>query len=305
MNFRMARRREGIVSLTHTEIMLVLMTIIILLLLAKSFALSKSEQDRQRAEQTVELLAGAERKSEPREQKPVDLAAEIVGMLVREGVGVDDPSSEALVEAVRQQVGENRQRKAREAAIARALEKAGVASKQDGEPASDPPPIEEQIEQLADQAAVGEAVRAALGEEQMSPEAAEDRIASLQANDLKGKIGCVPCWLRPGQRQYYFAYNLTYDAAKDSFRVQPHKDWDSGAPVVDAALDGELSILKRYPRRRVTRSKLLAFGQQVQERRRRRYSEDCRLMVRINKDEVDGNVIEFVRDRVGFCPIFR
>ena len=305
MNFRMARRREGIVSLTHTEIMLVLMTIIILLLLAKSFALSKSEQDRERAEQPVELLAGAERKSEPREQKPVDLAAEIVGMLVREGVGVDDPSSEALVEAVRQQVGENRQRKAREAAIARALEKAGGDPKQDGKAGTTTPPFEDQLEALAEKAAVGEAVREALGEEQMDPETARSRIAGLQANELKGKIGFVPCWLGPGQPKYYGTYSVTYIPDKDRFAIEPHTHWNSGAQVVDHALQGNLSILKDYPKRRVTPQKFLAFGRDVEKSRKQLYGNDCHLAVTLNKDNVDGNIVEFIRDQVRFWPIYR
>ena len=304
MNFRMAKRREGIVSLTHTEIMLVLMTIIILLLLAKSFALSKTKQELERANQTIKALAGSDNESAPGRQEPVDLEAEINEILVQNGVSVDDGSRQSLVKAVRQQVDENKQRGEREAAIAAALEQAGVGSKQDGTAETRFPAIEEQVGELARKAAVGEAVREAFGEEQMDPEKAKDRIANLQANDLKGKIGCVPCWTRPGKRQYYFAYDITYDAAKDSFRVQPHKDWDSGAPVVDAALDGEMSFLKRYPRRRVTRNKLLAFGQQVQERRKRAYSEDCHLMVSINED-ADGKIVKFVRHQVGFCPIFR
>ncbi|MGI9228673.1 MAG: hypothetical protein ACR2P9_02315 [Gammaproteobacteria bacterium] len=210
MSVRLLKRREGVLALTQTEIMLILATIILLLLMAKTLELARFKDD----------LAPPE---------PVEDTTGIGGDEGEEGEGEEGEGKE----------GEGKE---------------GEGGEGEG---------------------------------------------------LVGKIGCLPCWLRSGKRKYYFAYDITYHPDADSFSIRPNRDWERDAKIVNDALNGALSILKDFPTEQMSKDEFLNFGRRIITSKNIQHGEECRLMATINKAKVDGNVIEFVRDKVGFCPIFR
>ena len=123
------------------------------------------------------------------------------------------------------------------------------------------------------------------------------------ARNLRREIGCLPCWLGSGAPRYYFAFNITY--TKNLFRISPHRDLQSGAPPVQEALAGALGAIYDYPRGAVGREEFLRFAEKITAAKKRMYGENgCRLPATIN-EEATGRTIKFVRDAAGFCPILR
>ena len=331
MSVRLAKRREGVVALTHTEIMLVLATVILLLLLAKNHDLSaaKNELAKERAKvSALEEQASESANEAVARKEQVDFAREVRAMLVRGGVADENAESARLAEAVNLLVAENERGKARDSAVNQALIQAGILEEIRDESVDSGDLAAEQIKRMGESAAVGKAARAALGDGGADAESVKERISALKnteqkfaelsirqksdkerrISDLKSKIGCLPCWLGSGEaggRKYYFAYDIVYHADANAFSVKPNRDWKSGAGVVSGALSGELSVLKNYPRGLITSDEFLNFGRRVAAHKNRRHGRECSLMATINKNRVDGKVIEFVRDKVGFCPIWR
>ena len=123
------------------------------------------------------------------------------------------------------------------------------------------------------------------------------------ADNLKSRVGCLPCWLGDGKPLYYFAYDINYRGGR--YQISPHRNLQSGAPVVNDALEGEVRIIKNYPRGPISRKEFLAFGKKITAAQKRLYGDNqCKMAIRIN-DEADGKIIKFVRDQAGFCPIYR
>ena len=385
MNIRLARRREGVVSLTHTEIMLILATVILLLLLAKSVELdaNKIELDTVKSElasaksnleeslQAVEALGDQTDQSakEAKERKKqIDLAQEVKAILVREGIVEENSEPAQITAAISAMSSDNKRAQELEDAINETLFDAGIAKISLRASETSESVAAEAIKQLAENAAIGKAVRenldndlitaqqnsadasesvaaevikqlaenteivktvrGALDDSKADAESikqridewtdAEQKIAELQENqlsdkdqlisDLRSKIGCVPCWLgsgEAGESRYYFAYDITYHYNADSFDIKPSKDWDKGVEIVNDALNGGLSDLKKHPEGIIDRDDFLRFGERIVSHKDQHHGEECSLMVTINKDQVDGNVIEFIREQVGFCPIYK
>ena len=325
MSIRLAKRREGVVALTHTEIMLVLATIILLLLLAKNFDLTNAKVELAEEREKVSVLEeqASESASEALERKEqADFAREVKAILVQGGVAEENTEPARLAEAVSVLVAEKRRGEARDAAVDEALTQAGMLEEVRDDSESG---VAEKIERMGKNAAVGAAARQALGDDEADADSVKERISELKEterkfaeldgkqptdeerriSDLKSKIGCLPCWLGSGKRKYYYAYDITYHADTNSFGVKPSRDWKRGAEIVDGALGGELSVLKNHPRGLMTSDEFLAFSRRIAAHKNRLHGGECHLMATINKNRVDGNVIEFVRDKVGFCPIYR
>ena len=271
MSVRLAKRREGIVSLTHTEIMLVLATVILLLLLAKDIDLSKSETNlatarKEKSEVESELAKARDEIAALQEQEgesageaaarkaKVDSADEVRSVLVRGGFVDESAGPERLGPAVSILAANNQRADELDAAVDEALSRSGTEAKNgkaDGSEESAAHERNEQVKKMGESAAVGKAAREALGEDTTDAESVEARIVELkkaereaaelrnrqsagkdrQSRDLKEKIGCLPCWLGDGKRRYYFAYDLTYHADSNSFGIKPNNDWKAGAKV--------------------------------------------------------------------------
>lgn len=336
--------REAIVSLTQTEIMLVLAAIVLVLLLVKDGDLTATKTDLAEAEErnsrlTEKRTASGDAVVEQQEQ--VDLASEVKEVLVRSGAAPPDENGSARlsprdVTTVERMVEEQGQQEAETAAVDRALERAGLT------PAGKVQPKQQQIDQLGSAALLGEALRKGLsperqralqdaldrGEEgevgvgkQDGPlayqgEALEELLAEWlrdgpqQGSGLGDQVGFDPCWPGPGgvgARRYYIAYDLTY--ADERYVVRPHSDWRVGLPIVDEALSGPLSVLRSYPRAPASTQEMLVFGRRINAalsplRENGSYAPECLLVATLN-EEASGKIAKFLRQDVGLYPITR
>lgn len=317
-----AHGREAVVSLSQTEIMLVLATVILLLLLAKETDLRNTQSALAAAKGDAQVLAervdrSPEEIAEQRRQ--ADLAREVKEVLSRNGEGRRPEDRPRLaprdVEAVRQALAERDQQRAEQAAVDEALTRANVVDSMATR--------ERQIERLGEAAAAGAALReilppdqaAALADAQAAPQprTALRELLADWAGDRRAKgagtgdeVGFTPCWPRTGQRRYFFAYDITY--ADGTYQVLPHRDWVSGEPVVMDALAGPLGqVLRDHPKTPVSEVAMREFGQRVQValdglREEGTYRQDCLLAVTIN-GEASNNVSKFLRVQARFYPV--
>ena len=319
-----SRGREAVVSLTQTEIILVLATVLLLLLLGKNSHLATALDNLANAEETVQRLddqmtASPDEIAEQREQ--ADLAREVKEVLSRDGRGelaADRPRlAPQDVEEVRQALQERDRQRAEQAAVDEALARSNI----DASAAR-----ERQLERLGDAAATGTALRDALSTDRAAaldaaqagpqPEAQTRKLlaawlredAQADSAGAGDKVGFTPCWPRAGERGYLFAYDITY--ANEEYELRPHTDWESGAMAVADALAGPLGqVLRGYPQGPVGETSLREFGRRVEaaiEKRREQgiYREDCLLAVTLN-GEASGNVAKFIRQSVLLYPVTR
>ena len=324
-----ARKSEWVISLTQTEIMLVLASIILILLLAKDIEFKEEKQKVVFLQQQIESIKTPEPPSEPESPSPpeVDITEEVTGILERGEL--IDPKEESLqvlgdkaTEAVQNLVDE---KKAVDDALRLAESPLGES----------PDARHEKILQMGEDAAAGKAAQDALGIAKGDAEAIRNRIAGLKKSaeevedassslaeensklrdrianteaenkrlGFKLRIGFLPCWLRADVRtSYYHTYHTKYDASQNRFRISPHPDLDKRIPIIQAALAGELSLLRNHPKGWITEPEFATFGQKIRERKNRLYGEECRLTTTIDKDAT-GKEILFIRDKVGLYPI--
>lgn len=334
--------------MTQTEIMLVLAAVVLVLLLVKSGDLAVAKEELTQAEERFATLVEQSALSFPdvaEQRAQADLAQEVREVLMRGGAVPPGEQGAARlrprdVATVRDLVEERGERAREGDAVDRALERAGQS------PSGQAQSRQEQIERLGGDAALGAALKRSLSEERQralrealarareatasaggaasdSPaqsrenEPVEDLLAdwlgaaeTASAGKLGDQVGFNPCWPGPGgvgERRYYIAYHLSY--ADGRYVVRPHTDWQAGAPVVDEALAGPLSVLRSYPRGAVTGEELRAFGRRIDAalaplRQSRRYAPECLLVATLN-EEASGTVAKFLRRDVRLYPITR
>lgn len=334
--------REATVSLTQTEIMLVLAVVVLLLLLVKDEDLAVAKDDlRETEERIVALMAQDEMSEEAiiEQREQAELAREVKEVLVRResaSYAARDRKPALLpedVQELRRIVEETPQRNDEAALVNAVLERLGPEVEPgDGTPRS----MQEQIDQLDDAVALArafdehlspdrqEALRSALERDDANSVAGGDAVRDLlsqwlpdaakgdgqSATSLGDQVGFDPCWPRQGdrsERRYYIAYDVTY--ANSRYAVKPHSDWQAGVPIVNQALAGPLSVLRNYPREPVTPDELLESGQRIEAavdslRKNGTYPPKCLLVATIN-EEASGAVAKFLRHRVGIYPITR
>ena len=325
-----ARKSEWVISLTQTEIMLVLASIILILLLRSTLILEKAENKIAVLQKQAESVKNSEPPSEPESPSPpeANITEEVTGILERGGL--IDPKEESrqvlgdkATEAVQNLVDDKR-------AVDGALR---LAESTVGE---SPDARLEKIRQIGEDAAAGKAAQDALGIAKGDAEAIRNRIAGLKKSaeevedassslaeensklrdrianteaenkrlGFKLRIGFLPCWLSADVRQsYYHTYRTKYDASQNRFRISPHPHLDKRIPIIQAALAGELSLLRNHPKGWITESEFATFGQKIRERKNRLYGEECRLTTKIN-EAATGKEIKFIRDKVGLYPIY-
>ena len=323
-------RREGIIPITHTEIMLVLAVVILLLLVATHqnwsarFAL---------AEDTVALLQERENLSPDalaEQQRQLDLGRQVKEALVGGGVALGDEQTSLTPEdvtAVNQLVENNDRTNQALAEVVETINKVGSENDSQVRQQSEIVSPAQRIKQLAANARIWEIVRRTM---EAADQSVVDDSASIEeiegwarrilghtatpdnagAGDL---VGFNPCW--PGDstrddRRYYFTYDLTY--ADSRYHIESHPDWNQDKPVVDAALSGNLAILQDYPTEAVSPADLVTFGRLVERTLAplrqidsgNDYPSDCRLAVTLNA-EAPLSVAEFIYVNVGFYPVIR
>lgn len=307
-------RREGIVAVTQTEIMLVLAVVILILLLVKQGQLDKlcgALPD----ESCAEVL-GYSQKTTDRLQpaRQVDLDEEVTEELVPGGGAKEDPaplgpessssgaaaagdgtaktnaasaSGSAQEPGVRQAQGEQTSHQAvsdfatepRKSAYARQLERENAALRR---------------ENLVLRQNAQDATRAGGG--------ATD---GTSTHDVRQEIGFLPCWLGDGSPRYYFTYHITYHVGEGLFQIAPHRHLQSGARVVRESLNSEMgAIITSYPQTKISRDEFLRFSRTVLAAQRRFYGSECKLAASINR-QVTGDTIHFITRETGFFPIYR
>ena len=327
-------RREGIIPITHTEIMLVLAVVLLLLLVASNT--NWSARFAQAEENIAELTERAELSPETlaEEQRQLDLGREVKDALVRGGVAPAEEQaalSPEDVTAVAKSLEDNTRADQALAAVEEAINNARSESDRHDEEHSDIASRAQRIEQIVADARIGEMVRRImegpdqeLVGESASNEEFERRVRRLLGSaatesttvDNTGDgdlVGFNPCW--PGDatrdnRRYYFAYDLTY--IDNRYHIEPHLDWNQRIPVIVAALSGELAILRDYPTEAVSPEALVTFGTSVEQalaplretESGNNYPSDCRLAVTLNA-EAPLSVAEFVSVNVGLYPVIR
>ena len=289
-------------SLTQTEIMLVLATVVLLLLLVTDEDLTAAKNNLSVAEERISRLAehsAASAEAIVEQSVQADLAREVKEVLVRGGAAPPDETSAARlhpkdVAELRRVVKERRQHAVETALVISALERAGLESVDDAHSK------QQQIAQLGNAAAVGAALRKSLSPERQrvlqdalewdnaSAAAASEQkertvhqgeavqnllaewLSAAPANTaqsgsgLGDQVGFDPCWPGPGGIGER-RYYIAYDVtyADNRYVVKPHSDWQAGVPIVDEALVGPLSVLRSYPRVSASRREMLVLGQRI------------------------------------------
>ena len=312
MNVRPARRREGIVALTQTEIMLVLAVIILLLLTAKNADLTAAREQIRQAEASAKLSPEtAEEVAEDTEESAADngeissadLNEEITDILIAGGA-TNQKTSETLGASA---ATSPEQAAAEVGYIARAAlaldeeEDAAVVRREIVR-------LREQSELLAQLRAENATLKATAAQLSRQLAAQESRNDAVQAErNIRDEVGFLPCWTGVNKRRYYFTYRVVYFPARDRFRLMSHDDWHIRAATVDAALSGDLAVLKEYPRGDISRQQFLQFAQTIEAAKKRMYGDNgCLLAVEINKRGVDLTVTnDFIHNRTHFYPVAR
>lgn len=329
--------REATVSLTQTEIMLVLAVVVLLLLLVKDGDLAIAKDDLQETEERIATLTEQHAMSEEaivEQREQVELAREVKEILIRgesvppagNGTARLRPRDRKTALLRREDVEELDRVLEENSSVKSVLKRL----KPETEPMDSAPPRQEQIDQLGDAVAIAAALR-----RHLSPEGQDDLRSALErggeaVQDLLSRwvgdaatkderrsgdgsgdqVGFDPCWPRPGgrrERRYYIAYDLTY--ANGRYAVKPHSDWQAGVPIVDRALANRVSVLHDFPRTSVSAGELLKLGQRIDAgldplREDGTYPPKCLLVATIN-EEASGAVAKFIRHEVGLYPITR
>lgn len=159
--------REAIVSLTQTEIMLVLAVVILLLLLARNADLVAATEDVEavkRLNVALEERTKATQEEILEQKTQADLAREVKEVLVRGGSGSPNgsetprlqPRDVATIEGALQ---EQRQQVAEQKAVDRALQRAATGSREQ--------PKVDRIEELGNEAGLATALRESLSSERL------------------------------------------------------------------------------------------------------------------------------------------
>lgn len=306
MNVRPARRREGIVALTQTEIMLVLAVIILLLLTAKNADLTAAREQIRQAEASAKLSPEtAEEVAEDTEESAdngdissVDLNEEITDILIAGG-------------ATNQKTSETLGASAAAAAEVGYIARAALALDEEEDAAvvrREIVRLREQSELLAQLRAENATLKATAAQLSRQLAVQESRYDAVQAErNIRDEVGFLPCWTGVNKRRYYFTYRVVYFPGRDRFRLMSHDDWHIRAATVDAALSGDLAVLKEYPRGDISRQQFLQFAQTIEAAKKRMYGDNgCLLAVEINKRGVDLTVTnDFIHNRTHFYPVAR
>ena len=290
------QKSEWLIALTQTEIMFILASVILILLLAQRH---NFEAERAAAKRAAQETAQA-----------AESAQEITQTLRRAGLIPAAADSRAAPEkeaagAVRRLVEEKQE-------INRVLRRAGES-----------PRTEAQVKQLQTAAAqAGAELTKVRNENEEMKQEIEDlkrrlaqggeaeaalarRVRAQQGEISRLRVGFAPCWPRRGRPPYYFAYRIVYDRSRERFRISPHPDLQSEAPVVAAALAGDLAVVKRHPQGWMSRAELAVFGARLKAAKIRfygDYGEECRLAVQIN--DAGQAAIEFIRDQAVLFPVY-
>ena len=310
-----ARKREKIVSLSQTEMMFVIAAVaLVLFLLADTQRRTAQTSESKISEELTALRETAARDDAPEE----DMLAEVAEILTAEGAlaaGENSPQRlrREIPDAVRELARQKNESAAAQKEIDAALSATDAADTAD---TADADSRAQRIRRLLQDAARGEAAADALGIGDTPPATIAAEIKNLrraiEGKDTRGntldhklRFGFLPCWLGRGAQEppYYFALGVVYRSGR--YKIEPHPHLRAQAAVVRAALAGDLALLSSPPSGWIGEDEFEQFGQRAQRQKNLQYpnNPECRLIAKINRG-AGGHQIVFVRDRVGFYPIY-
>ena len=317
-----ARKREKIVSLSQTEMMFVIAAVaLVLFLLADTQRRTAQTSEHKISEELTALRATAARDDAPPEE---DMLAEVAEILTAEGAlaaGENSPQRlrREIPDAVRELARQKNESAAAQKEIDDALsatDAADIANAADTADAEDSDSRAQRIRRLLQDAARGEAAADALGIGDTPPATIAAEIKNLRraiegkdtrgnTRDHKLRFGFLPCWLGRGAQEppYYFALDVVYRSGR--YKIEPHPHLRAQAAVVQSALAGDLALLSSPPSGWIGEDEFERFGRRAQKQKNLQYpnNPECRLIAKINRG-AGGHQIVFVRDRVGFYPIY-
>ena len=307
----MARKRDELISLTQTEIMLILAVVVLLLLMAKDADLTRVCTD------YPELCTGVLGYEPPERQQALGHEGGESGAEGEAGEesppsDPDEEVSETLVAGggKKQKAGLGSGGDSATTAIEVPPHLAGKEGASDGVSAAN---LEELRRENKGLQAENSALRRLLQAEQLKARETsneverevEPEVIQEVRPGIRREIGCLPCWLGDGKPRYYYALNITYYPDEDEFLVSPHQHLEVNASPVRQSMGGELSMLSFPPSGRIDAPTLLSYSRDVIDAQRRLYGNNgCSLPVTIN-EEATGKTIKLIRDTAGFCPILR
>ena len=314
-----ARKREKIVSLSQTEMMFVIAAVaLVLFLLADTQRRTAQTSESKISEELTALRETAARDDAPPEE---DMLAEVAEILTAEGAlaaGENSPQRlrREIPDAVRELARQKNESAAAQKEIDDALSATDAADAANVADAEDSDSRAQRIRRLLQDAARGEAAADALGVGDTPPATIAAEIKNLrraiEGKDTRGntldhklRFGFLPCWLGRGAQEppYYFALGVVYRSGR--YKIEPHPHLRAQAAVVRSALAGDLALLSSPPSGWIGEDEFEQFGRRAQRQKNLQYpnNPECRLIAKINRG-AGGHQIVFVRDRVGFYPIY-
>ena len=311
-----ARKREKIVSLSQTEMMFVIAAVaLVLFLLADTQRRTAQTSESKISKELTALRETAARDNALPEE---DMLAEVAEILTAEGaLAAGENSPQRLRREIPDAVRELARQKNESAAAQKEIDDAlSATDSADTADEADADSRAQRIRRLLQDAARGEAAADALGVGDTPPATIAAEIKNLrraiEGKDTRGntldhklRFGFLPCWLGRGAQEppYYFALDVVYRSGR--YKIEPHPHLRAQAAVVHSALAGDLALLSSPPSGWIGEDEFERFGRRAQRQKNLQYpnNPECRLIAKINRG-AGGHQIVFVRDRVGFYPIY-
>lgn len=322
-------KREMIITMTSVEIMLILVVVVLFLLVIKNTELVQQTEQVQKLEEEFAILSDEDIQNAGEARAAKYVGGKVTQLMASAGKALSDsPLSESkheIVATVSLLLENSRQHEALREKLSGLINREGsaeqysddqilsklsviVSDAEIGQKVRDSLPLHETF--AASPAEIAEQVGERLDEnevlrEQLGYETSTEKTADVRKRNLRDKIGFLPCWIR-GNSSYYFAYDITYYPASQKYKISVHKDLENNSdPIVSAAIRRGLPSLLQYPQDLISIDELIAFGQQLNKEKTSQYGQKCWLVATISKKGVDGTIIEPIRDKAHFYPIYR
>jgi len=303
MKTRLAQRREGIISLTQTEIMLVLAVVVLLLLLIKDINLKNvCIQAPEVCNKVQVLLVQKQAAAAAGPLTEEELDEEISAALAQggennsgDGLSELSPENETAPGETKEDIAKLKSDKEKLGRVNDLLRKRLNAANSE---------LRERRAALAEKDRELEKLRtekSALAKEVAALPAPVDEIQKI-----RDEVGFIPCWLNKSNAgpRYYQTYDITYYPETKTYSINDQAHWSNAAVLPD--LDGRLNVLRQYPQGKISRNEFERFAKRVRAAKERAYGTECRLAVTINKKGVDGTITrDFIYDAANFYPVYR
>ncbi len=283
MRFSSRQSRKTIISLTQTEIMFILATMILVMLLAQKRENLRLQDENQAIMSLPDSAFQADQHS-PKSR----MSGEVKNVLDSSGSVDSDGTSTRLGSSKDARNGENlpaATEDRKNEPIRQTLDRIGAADL-----VREDLTEEERLRELIRLASIGKGLEIhnqadVLPEDIKWTETGSsfiDSVPDVSRQTLANKVGFDPCWpkVADGYISYHFTFSTVYDSETDLYRMEPA--WDESVLQVRNDLDSVMAVLRRRPEGWITEDEFARFGEEVREQTRTVYRTDCLLVTRIN-----------------------